>query len=186
MRLLHTELPGVIICEPDVYEDNRGYFFEAWNRMKFSQSGIRVEFVQDNVSKSTRGVLRGLHYQWPYSQAKFVQVLEGEIWDVAADIRSKSPTFGKWVGVTLTGENHRQFFIPEGFAHGFCVLSETAIFHYKCNDYYHPEADKGILWNDPQLSINWPIKNPILSEKDIILKPLAQMDKEDLPVFDHD
>ena len=181
MQVVKTQLPEVLILEPDVFGDNRGYFYEGWNRMKFAQQGINIDFVQDNVSVSVGNVLRGLHYQWPFPQAKLVQILEGEVWDVAVDVRHDSPNFGKWVGVNLSGDNHRQLLIPEGFAHGFCLLSDRAIFLYKCGEFYHPEADRGILWNDPQIAIPWPISNPTLSDKDRNHRLLIDIPKDQLP-----
>jgi len=162
-----THIDGVYIIEPEIHGDDRGYFCETYKKSEFKQFGINVNFVQDNESKSKRGVLRGLHFQKKYPQSKLVRVLSGEVFDVAVDLRKNSPTYGKWVGVILTAENKRMFFIPKGFAHGFVCLSETAVFSYKCDDYYHPEDEGGILWNDPQIDVDWPLKNGILlSEKD--------------------
>lgn len=166
MKLLETTLPGVLLIEPDVFGDSRGYFMETWNRQRYAEAGLDLNFVQDNVSFSAYGVLRGLHFQNPNSQGKLVQVLMGEVFDVAVDIRVGSPTFGKWVGVTISDKNKRQFYIPEGFAHGFCVTSETALFTYKCTDFYNPSAEGGIRWDDPEIGIDWPNRNPSLSEKD--------------------
>lgn len=166
MKIIETKLPEVLIIEPDVFGDNRGFFMETWNQLRYGQAGLPTSFVQDNLSFSTRGVLRGLHYQNPNSQGKLVYVLQGEIFDVAVDIRVGSTTFGQWVGITLSRENKRQLFIPEGFAHGFCVISETALFAYKCTDFYNPEVEGGILWKDPDIGIKWPINTPVLSEKD--------------------
>ena len=154
MRVIETSLPGVLILEPRVFKDERGYFYESYNDARFREAGINVSFVQNNVSRSTRGVLRGLHYQWPNPQAKLVGVLEGEVYDVAVDIRSGSPTFGQWAGIILSAENHRQLWIPEGFAHGFCVLSETATFNYQCSRLYDPLADCAIRWNDADVAID--------------------------------
>lgn len=165
MIIHQTDFPGLLYIEPDVYDDDRGWFFESWNKLRYVL-GINVEFVQDNVSRSTYGVLRGLHYQKPHAQGKLVSVLDGVVWDVVVDLRLSSPTFGKWRGFTLTSGRHNQLFIPVGFAHGFCVISETAIFQYKCTDYYHPECEQGVLWNDTKLAIKWPISDPILSPKD--------------------
>lgn len=166
MKIISTKLPGVRIIEPKVFGDNRGFFFETWNQARYAECGLPVNFVQDNISFSQRGVLRGLHFQNPHTQGKLVYVLQGEVFDVAVDIRVGSPTFGEWVGVTLSAENKRQFYIPEGFAHGFCVISETALFSYKCTDMYSPPSEHGVSWNDPDLNITWPIGNPILSVKD--------------------
>lgn len=169
MNVIKTEIPDVLIFEPKVFGDERGFFFESFNQKVFEEAvGRKVEFVQDNHSKSSKGVLRGLHYQLePYAQGKLVRCVVGEVFDVAVDIRKSSSTFGKWVGVNLSAENKRQLWIPEGFAHGFLVLSETAEFVYKTTNYYHPESDRGIIWNDPDIGIEWPkIKSLILSEKD--------------------
>jgi len=169
MKILDTAIPDVKIIEPAVFGDARGFFFESFNQRKFDEAvGRQVEFVQDNHSRSTRGVLRGLHYQLPpHAQGKLVRVVSGEVYDVAVDIRRSSATFGQWVGVVLSAENKRQFWIPEGFAHAFMVLSETADFLYKTTDYWAKEAERSIIWSDSQLAIDWP-KNiePILSEKD--------------------
>ena len=166
MKITQTELPGVLILEPEVLFDSRGYFLEIYNQERYAAAGLKLKFVQDNMSYSSRGVLRGLHFQNPHAQGKLVQVLVGEVWDVAVDIRSGSQTYGRWTAITLSGENKRQFYIPPGFAHGFCVLSDTALFTYKCTDFYHPECDGGVRWNDPDIGIAWPVANPILSEKD--------------------
>ena len=166
MKVSTTALEGVLLIEPRVFGDDRGFLFESYSRRTFEDHRIDVTFVQDNHSKSTKGVLRGLHYQENNGQAKLVRVTQGEVFDVAVDIRKNSPTFGKWVGACLSGENHRQMFIPVGFAHGFCVLSDAAEFLYKCSDYYLPEDERGIIWNDPDIGIEWPIDDPILSEKD--------------------
>ncbi len=170
MNILKTDIEGVLIVEPRVFGDARGYFFESFNVRDFKeQTGIDVTFVQDNESRSSHGVVRGLHFQLPpYAQSKLVRVVEGRVLDVAVDIREGSPTYGHHVAVELSAENKRQFFLPKGFAHGFAVLSDTAIFQYKCDDYYHPEAEGAIAWNDPTLAIDWKL-NPadvLLSEKD--------------------
>lgn len=167
MNFIKTEIEGVYIIEPKVFGDNRGYFMECYNENVFKAAGLNYKFVQDNESKSKKGVLRGLHFQKTYPQAKLVRVLEGEVFDVAVDLRKDSPTYGKWVGVILSSENKRQFMIPRGFAHGFVVLSETATFTYKCDEFYHPEDEGGIMWNDPLVDIKWPIEGEVLlSEKD--------------------
>jgi dTDP-4-dehydrorhamnose 3,5-epimerase len=183
MNIVTTGIEGVLILEPKVFGDARGFFMETWSRQRYAQAGLDVEFVQDNVSFSTQGVLRGLHYQYPHPQGKLVQVLQGEVWDVAVDIRMGSPTFGRGVSCVLSQENHRQFYVPEGFAHGFCVLSETALFSYKCTDFYCPECDGGVLWNDPDLGIDWPAAEPILSDKDAKLPRLKDIPKDRLPVY---
>lgn len=170
MEIIKTEISGVLIVEPTVYGDARGYFFESFNEREFREkSGFKVHFVQDNESLSSYGVVRGLHFQRPpHAQSKLVRVIRGEVLDVAVDIRPNSPTFGKHVAVRLSAENHRQFFIPKGFAHGFSVLSQDAVFQYKCDDFYAPETEGAIAWNDPQLAIDWqlPADSVILSEKD--------------------
>lgn len=166
MRCYDTSLPGVKILEPEMFEDSRGFFMETWNASRYAECGIPVNFVQDNLSLSKKGILRGLHYQQPNPQGKLVYVLQGEVFDVALDIRYGSPTFGQWMGVSLSAQNRRQLFIPEGFAHGFCVVSETALFAYKCTEFYSAGNDKGICWNDPELNIQWPIVEPTLSVKD--------------------
>jgi dTDP-4-dehydrorhamnose 3,5-epimerase len=166
MKVIPTTLPGVIVIEPKVFGDTRGFFLETFHVERYAQAGILGPFVQDNHSHSAQGVLRGLHFQKQYPQGKLVYVTSGAVFDVAVDIRPTSPTLGKWVGITLTAEQHQQFYIPPGFAHGFCVLSEQADFHYKCTDYYHPEDEGCIRWNDPEINIQWPINNPVLSAKD--------------------
>jgi dTDP-4-dehydrorhamnose 3,5-epimerase len=168
MRKIETELPDVFIVEPEVFGDTRGFFFESFNQKQWEKiTGLNTCFVQDNHSRSVRGVLRGLHYQVKQTQAKLVRVVVGEVFDVAVDVRSKSSTFGKWVGVHLSAENKRQLWIPEGFAHGFLVLSDVAEFLYKTTDYYAPEHERTILWNDPDLDIRWPVyEEPRLSKKD--------------------
>ena len=175
MEIIKTEIDGVLIIEPRVFRDSRGYFFESFSQREFDEKvtpilGHTVQFVQDNESMSSYGVMRGLHYQkMPYTQSKLVRVVKGSVLDVAVDIRKGSPTFGQHVAVELTEENHRQFFVPRGFAHGFAVLSETAIFQYKCDNFYHPEADAGINIKDESLGIDWriPIEDALLSEKDL-------------------
>jgi dTDP-4-dehydrorhamnose 3,5-epimerase len=166
MQIIPLDLEGAIIIEPDVYQDNRGFFMETFQQKRYWAHGIKVSFAQDNLSFSVKGTLRGLHFQNPHPQAKLVQVIQGEVLDVIVDIRKQSATFGKWAGVRLSAENHRQLFVPEGFAHGYCVLSDTAVFTYKCSDYYSPESEKGILWSDPDIGIDWPVKDPVLSDKD--------------------
>ena len=166
MEIITTEFPGLIFIKPKIFGDSRGYFYESWNRERYENAGITENFVQDNVSFSSKGVLRGLHYQKPYTQGKLVSVLLGEVWDVVVDLRRSSPTFGKWQGFTLTGEGKEQLYVPRGFAHGFCVLSETALFQYKCTDKYSPESEHGIMWNDPTLAIPWPVHEPLISDKD--------------------
>jgi len=183
MKITATRLPGVLIIEPDVFGDDRGSFMETYHQARYEELGIKARFVQDNLSYSRRGVLRGLHYQYPHSQGKLVYVLKGEVFDVAVDVRVGSPHYGQWVGVTLSEKNKRQLFIPEGFAHGFVVVSDEALFAYKCTDFYHPEAEGGIIWNDPDLGIEWPEMNPVLSSKDASYPRLCQIDPERLPVY---
>lgn len=166
MLFTKTEIEGVYIIEPKVFGDNRGYFMETYNEKDFKENGLNYTFVQDNQSKSKKGVLRGLHFQKKFPQAKLVRVLEGEVYDVAVDLRKNSSTYGKYVGVILSSENKKMLMIPRGFAHGFIVLSETATFTYKCDEFYHPEDEGGIMWNDPDIKIEWPFDEVILSEKD--------------------
>ena len=167
MQVLKTDIPGVSIIEPGVFEDSRGFFKETYERNRYADTGITGEFVQDNLSRSCRGTLRGMHYQIQNPQGKLVQAFRGEIFDVTVDLRRNSPQFGKWVGVRLSESNHRQLYVPEGFAHGFCVLSDTADVFYKCTDFYHPEHERTLLWNDPEVNIQWPLQGePLLSEKD--------------------
>ena len=164
-----TKLDGVYIIEPKVFWDERGYFIEIYNKEQFSEAGLHMTFIQDNESKSSKGVLRGLHFQKKHSQGKLVRVTKGEVFDVAVDLRSDSPTYRQWEGVILSEENKKQFYIPKGFAHGFLVLSDEAVFNYKCTEFYAPEYDGGVMWNDPDINITWPlerIENVILSEKD--------------------
>ncbi|MBW2067094.1 MAG: dTDP-4-dehydrorhamnose 3,5-epimerase [Deltaproteobacteria bacterium] len=160
------ELPDVLIIEPVIFEDQRGFFTEMYHREKFFQAGIRESFVQDNLSRSRKGTIRGLHYQVIRPQAKIVWVLSGEVFDVAVDLRRSSPTFGKWTGTVLSDKNRKGLYIPPKFAHGFCVLSDEAYFYYKCSDFYSPSHERCIRWNDPDLAIEWPIQDPMLSEKD--------------------
>lgn len=179
MQIVKTEIPDVMIFEPKVFGDDRGFFFESFNQKIFEEAvGRNVDFIQDNHSKSCKGVLRGLHFQLPpYAQAKLVRCIAGEVFDVAVDIRKNSSTFGKWVGVNLSAENKRQLWIPEGFAHGFLVLSETAEFVYKTTNYYSPTHDRSVAWNDPSININWPLESsPLLSAKDEAAKLLIDAD----------
>ena len=171
-----TPLEGLLRIQPDVFGDARGFFQETWNQNRYADAGLDRDFVQDNLSYSRRGILRGLHFQNPGAQGKLVYVLQGEVFDVAVDVRSGSPTFGQWYGLTLSAENHLQLFVPEGFAHGFCVTSEYALFAYKCTSFYNPSAEHSILWNDPEIGIAWPIENPELSGKDREGKPLSEFD----------
>ena len=174
-----TDIEGVYIIDVKSYGDNRGYFMETYKASDFKAAGLDYDFVQDNQSSSRKGVLRGLHFQKSYPQAKLVRVISGEVFDVAVDLRKGSKTYGKWVGVLLSAENKRQFMIPKGFAHGFAVVSDYAEFVYKCDEVYHPEDEGGIIWNDPDINIAWPnIENPILSEKDMLLPTLAESGME--------
>lgn len=166
MKTFETDLPGCLLIEPRVFADSRGSFFESWNHGAYAKAGLDLRFVQANVSTSVRGVLRGLHYQWPNPQGKLVCVLEGEVYDVAVDIRRGSPHFGRWTAAILSADNHRQLWIPEGFAHGFVTLSERATFTYQCTALYDHAADANIRWNDAQLAIDWPVADPLLSDKD--------------------
>jgi dTDP-4-dehydrorhamnose 3,5-epimerase len=183
LKSISTSLPGVLLIETDVFHDNRGFFMETFHKRKYAEIGIKATFVQDNLSRSKKGVLRGLHYQLRYPQAKLVYVISGEIFDVVVDIRKGSPTFGRWEGVILSSENRRQIYIPEGFAHGFCVLSESADVVYKCTDFYMPGDDRGILWSDPQIAIEWPVKDPILSDKDSRHPTLDMISQDSLPSY---
>ena len=183
MKLLPTAILEVIEIEPDIHLDRRGFFMEAYQSKRYEDSGIRTAFIQDNLSYSVQGTLRGLHFQHPHSQAKLVQVLKGEIFDAAVDIRRGSPSFGRCVGVLLSGKDNHQLYIPEGFANGFCVLSETALVYYKCSDFYSPQSEGGVLWSDPDLRIDWPVKTPVLSEKDSRYRFLRDTLVERLPVY---
>jgi dTDP-4-dehydrorhamnose 3,5-epimerase len=168
VKIIETDLPGVLIIEPKVFGDDRGFFMETYQRDRYAERGIPQDLVQDNLSYSRRGVLRGLHLQWPYPQGKLVQVFSGEVFDVAVDVRRGSPAFGRWVGVHLSGENKRQLWVPAGLAHGFCVTSDEALFGYKCSDFYHPETELGLRWDDPDIGIDWPLDGePDLSPKDL-------------------
>ncbi len=169
MKVIQSKLPNVVIIEPQVFGDERGFFIETWNQQTFSQAGLKLDFVQDNHSRSRQGILRGLHYQIKQPQGKLVRVTAGKVFDVAVDLRRSSPHFGQWVGVELSADNHRQLWIPPGFAHGFYVMSEMADFQYKCTDFYAPEYERSLRWNDPALAIDWPLVNgsaPLLSAKD--------------------
>lgn len=183
MKVIETALPGCVVIEPPVFSDARGFFFETWNAERFGALGLPTRFTQSNVSCSSKGVLRGLHYQWPRPQGKLVSVLEGEVYDVAVDIRRGSPTFGKWDAVLLSAENRRQLWIPEGFAHGFAVLSERAVFSYLCTDSYVKESDAAVRWNDAEIAVDWPISAPVLSAKDEAAPFLRDIAEDRLPVY---
>jgi len=182
MKITPSKIPDVLIIEPDVFGDARGFFMETWHAQKYADAGLDVHFVQDNQSRSKQGILRGLHYQLQQPQGKLVRVSAGTIFDVAVDIRKGSPTFGQWVGLELSGENFKQLYIPPGFAHGFCVLSEYADFLYKCTDFYAPEYEHSIRWNDPDIGIEWPDSDFQVSEKDAQNAFLKDMDNL-LPVY---
>ncbi|WP_040194982.1 dTDP-4-dehydrorhamnose 3,5-epimerase [Clostridium culturomicium] len=178
-NFVKTKIKDLYIVEPKLFGDDRGYFMESYNKKDFFEAGLKMEFVQDNESKSRKGVLRGMHFQTKFTQGKLVRVTSGAVYDVAVDLRKGSPTFGKWEGVLLSEENKKQFYIPEGFAHGFLVLSNEAIFNYKCTNFYAPEYDSGVLWDDPDIGIEWPLDNieeVILSEKDKKQKKLKELE----------
>jgi dTDP-4-dehydrorhamnose 3,5-epimerase len=183
MNVHSTTLPGVVIIEPKAFGDARGFFMETWSQPRYEAAGLPPGFIQDNVSLSRKGVLRGLHYQRPFPQGKLLSVLDGEIFDVAVDIRRGSPDFGRWVGEILSSANRRQLYVPPGFAHGFCVLSDTALVMYKCTDVYHPEADRGVRWNDPRIGIAWPSTEVEVSEKDGRAPLLSEIEPELLPEY---
>ena len=183
MKIIETSLPGAMVIEPQVFGDSRGYFYESYNQAAYEAAGIRRAFIQSNVSRSSKGVLRGLHYQWPNPQGKLVSVLEGEVFDVAVEVRRGSSTFGQWAGVMLTAENHRHFWIPEGFAHGFCVLSDFATFTYQCTALYDRTADASLSWNDADIGIDWPISDPLLSDKDRLAPRLREVEAAKLPEY---
>jgi dTDP-4-dehydrorhamnose 3,5-epimerase len=185
MRFLTTELPGVLIIEPDVYRDARGFFLESYHAQKYLDGGLSLPFVQDNHSFSIRGTVRGLHAQSRRPQGKLLRVIQGEVFDVAVDIRRGSAMFGRWVGIHLSSENFRQCYIPPGFAHGFAVLSESAQLEYKCTDYYDPSDEISVLWDDPEIGIAWPVENPTLSPKDRVAPRLRDL-AERLPLYDMD
>ena len=183
MNVIQTELPGVLIIEPRVFGDERGFFMETWQQQRYAEAGMPEQFVQDNISFSRRGILRGLHYQNPQGQGKLVYVLQGEVYDVAVDIRAGSPHYGDAVGVKLSAENKRQFYIPPGFAHGFCVTSTTALFVYKCTEFYNPVLEGSVRWDDPQLGIDWPVSDPLLSDKDKAAPLLREIPQDKLPRY---
>lgn len=179
MKFIKTEIKDVLIIEPDVFFDDRGFFFESFSKKKYTENGFNFDFVQDNISKSSKGTIRGLHYQvGDFTQGKLCQVISGKVYDVAVDIRFGSPTFGKYVGVELSGENHRQLWIPKGFAHGFSVLSDEAIFMYKCTNYYSKKDERAILYNDPDIGIAWNVEKPIVSEKDLLAAKFKDIEKD--------
>lgn len=183
MTSFPCRLPGVLLFEPRIFRDDRGYFLETWSRSRYADAGLPSDFVQDNLSCSRRGVLRGLHYQHPRAQGKFVSVLRGEVFDVAVDIRAGSPTFGQWEGFALSAENGRQLYVPEGYAHGFVVTSEDALFSYKCTAPYDPSSEGSVAWDDPELGISWPVAAPILAAKDAAAPCLRAIPEGRLPAY---
>jgi dTDP-4-dehydrorhamnose 3,5-epimerase len=183
MKRLETQIPGVVLIEPDVHTDGRGFFLETYNQQRFNEMGILDRFVQDNHSMSVKGTLRGLHYQLKHPQAKLCRVVKGEVLDVVVDIRTGSPTFGRHERTLLSADNKRQIYVPVGFAHGFVVMSETAEFLYKCTDFYHPEDERGVAWDDPELRIVWGVREPILSSRDRSRPRLSQVDPSELPRY---
>jgi dTDP-4-dehydrorhamnose 3,5-epimerase len=183
MNVVPTRLPEVLIIEPRVHGDSRGYFLETWSQPRYEEVGVAGPFRQDNISRSRKGILRGLHLQNPHEQGKLVSTLDGEVFDVAVDVRVGSPRFGRWVGVVLSDQNHRQLWIPPGFAHGFCVLSEEAIFHYKCTEIYHAECEIAVAWNDPAIGIDWPLVSPAVSDRDSRAPRLDSIARDRLPRF---
>jgi dTDP-4-dehydrorhamnose 3,5-epimerase len=184
MDVQTTEIAGLLIFKPKIFGDARGFFLETYNRERYRQAGLTEDFVQDNMSLSRKGVLRGLHFQKPYTQGKLVSVVFGQVWDVAVDLRKDSPTFGRWHGLYLDGESKTQFYVPAGFAHGFIVTSETALFSYKCTEIYHPECESALLWNDPDVGIRWPmpegLQSPELSAKDSVAPRLKDIPRDRL------
>jgi dTDP-4-dehydrorhamnose 3,5-epimerase len=181
MKITHTKLPGVLYIEPDAFGDDRGWFLETWSQGRYAEIGVPELFVQDSVSMSRRGTVRGLHLQHPSGQGKLVQVVHGSVYDVTVDVRAGSSTFGQWIGEILSAEDHRQLYIPPGFAHGFCVTSEAAVFMYKCTEVYHRETELGVAWNDPDLAIPWPVDTPILSARDSSFPRLRDIPVDRLP-----
>lgn len=183
MNIITTPLEGLLIIEPTAFEDPRGFFMETYHQGRYVKAGIKNIFVQDNLSCSVKGTIRGLHFQIRYPQAKLVQALTGEIFDVVVDVRPGSSTFSKWIGIRLSDKNRRQVFIPEGFAHGICILSETAHLLYKCSEFYVPDDEGGILWSDPDIGIQWPVENPVISKKDKKFPKLSELTDEQLPIL---
>jgi dTDP-4-dehydrorhamnose 3,5-epimerase len=183
VKVTPQAIPEVLLIEPKVFGDPRGFFFESFHAERYAEVGVDLQFVQDNVSLSSRGTLRGLHAQHPTDQGKLVQVLQGEVFDVAVDMRVGSPMFGKWVGATLTAENHHQLWVPPGFLHGFCVVSESALFSYKCTDLYSPEHEIAVRFDDPSIGIQWPVENPLLSDRDAKHPMLSEIPRDRLPSY---
>ncbi|MGB8222683.1 MAG: dTDP-4-dehydrorhamnose 3,5-epimerase [Polyangiales bacterium] len=184
MKVEAASIPGLLIVEPSVHGDERGFFMETYSRDRYATAGIRADFVQDNLSLSAKGILRGLHLQHPRDQGKLCFVLEGEVFDVAVDVRVGSPTFGRWEGVRLSSENKRQLYVPPGFAHGFCVMSERALFSYKCTDFYSAANEIGVAWDDPEIGIDWPLREPRLSTKDQQNRRLRDIPADSLPRYE--
>jgi dTDP-4-dehydrorhamnose 3,5-epimerase len=183
MNVVATALEGVVIIQPRVFEDARGFFFESYHADRYAAAGLPARFVQDNHARSVPRTLRGLHYQLQHAQGKLVRVLRGSIFDVAVDIRRGSPTFGRWIGATLSAENKHQLYVPAGFAHGYCVPDVVTEVEYKCTEFYAPEDEHGVVWNDPGIAIAWPVTNPVLSERDRAYRPLS-VDRADLPRYE--
>ena len=181
LKISEMSLSGLLVFEPDCFADELGFFMETYNATRYEQAGFSKTFVQDNHSRSSKRVLRGLHYQVKHPQGKFIYVISGEIFDVAVDIRKGSPSFGQWCGLVLSEKNKKQFYIPQGVAHGFCVLSDVADVIYKCTEIYHPNDECGLLWSDPKIAIEWPVAEPLLSEKDAALLPLSEIAEDQLP-----
>lgn len=184
MDIIETKLPGVLILQPKTFIDSRGMFFECFQTEKYSEYGIKLPFVQDNFSRSAKNVLRGMHYQFPNPQGKLIWVTRGAVFDVVVDIRRGSPTFGNFCSINLSAEKIQQIYIPPGFAHGFCSLTDDVDFHYKCTDYFYPQQDHGFCWNDPDVAIPWPVKDPILSPKDTTYARLRDIPSENLPAYE--
>jgi dTDP-4-dehydrorhamnose 3,5-epimerase len=185
MEIIQTPIPDLLVIQPRSFEDPRGFFLETFQAERYENTGIAGPFVQDNHSRSTAGVLRGLHFQKNHPQGKLVYVVRGAVYDLSVDLRTGSPTYGRWYGTTLSDENHRQMYVPPGFAHGFCVLSESVDFIYKCTDYYHPDDEGGLLWNDPDLAVEWPVESPILAPRDMGFPKLKELGPEDLPQVEY-
>ncbi|MGH7556285.1 MAG: dTDP-4-dehydrorhamnose 3,5-epimerase [Gemmatimonadota bacterium] len=181
MNVTELDLPGVLLLEPKVFGDERGFFLETWQSRRYAEAGLPERFVQDNLSRSRGGVLRGLHYQIERPQGKLVSVIEGEVFDVAADVDPESPTLGRWVSMRLSGENHHQLYVPPGYAHGFCVLSDAAYFTYKVTEYYAPELERGVRWDDPTLAIDWPVEEAVVNERDAGWPTLEEAERGELP-----
>ncbi len=183
MNIIKTQIPDLLVLEPEIVTDDRGFFMETFQSKRYEECGINCPFVQDNISESIQGTLRGLHYQYPHSQGKLVQVISGSVFDVAVDIRRGSPSYGKWFGTEISAENKRQLWLPSGCAHGFCVISGTALFSYKCTDFYNPKTEHTIIWNDEEIGIDWPVSEPVISSKDANGIKLKNMPLENFPTL---